>query len=276
LRQGDPTDDFRIADTSDGSMVGFGHVWAVPPHEIRGFVRVRPSARGRGVGTALLSWLEPRARKLAREASLDNDAVLTVTNWAQDGKAAALLARAGFSPLRHFLKMRIDLDRDLPEPVWPDGLEPRRFSSGADDAELFESFREAFADHWGNVEVDEAGWWGENRDAPNSGFDPSLWVVVPEGRTVTSFAICREREADGESSGWISLVGVRPQWRGRGLGEALLLYSLHEFKRRRCRHAALNIDVDNATGALRLYTKIGMEPTPAFTIWSKALDAGVP
>ena len=53
---------------------------------------------------------------------------------------------------------------------------------------------------------------------------------MPEGRTVTSFAICREREADGETSGWISLVGVRPQWRARGLGEALLLYSLHEFQ----------------------------------------------
>jgi mycothiol synthase len=257
-------------------MVGFGHVWAVPPHEIRGFVRVRPSARGRGVGTALLSWLEPRARRLAGEASLDNDAILTVTNWAQDGNAAALLARVGFSPLRHFLQMRIDLDRDLPEPIWPDGLEPRLFSSGADDAELFASFREAFADHWGNVEVDEDEWWSENRDAPNSGFDPSLWIVVPEEGTVTGFAICREREEDGETSGWISLLGVRPAWRGRGLAEALLLNSLQELRRRGRRRAALNVDVDNATGALRLYTKIGMEPTPAFTIWSKALSAGVP
>jgi hypothetical protein len=34
----------------------------------------------------------------------------------------------------------------------------------------------------------------------------------------------------------------------------------------------LNVDVDNTTGALRLYTKIGMEPTPGFTVWSKTLD----
>jgi GNAT superfamily N-acetyltransferase len=58
LRQGDPAKDFRLAIDSDGNPVGFGHVWAVPPHEVRGFVRVRPSAKGRGVGAALLLWLE--------------------------------------------------------------------------------------------------------------------------------------------------------------------------------------------------------------------------
>ena len=234
---------------------------------------MRPSARGRGVGAALLSWLEPRARKLACEAGLKEDATLTVTSWAQDRNAAALLEQARFSPLRHFLQMRIDLGRDLPEPVWPDGLEPRGFSSGADDAELFASFRKAFADHWGNTEVDETQWWSENRDAPNAGFDPSLWVVVREGGTIAGFSICREREDDGATIGWISLVGVLPAWRRRGLGEALLVHSLNAFRGRGRRRAALNVDVDNTTDAFRLYTKVGMEPTPAFTVWSKALTS---
>jgi mycothiol synthase len=272
LGQGDPTRDFRIALDSDANPVGFGHVWAVPPHEVRGFVRVRPSAKGRGFGTALFAWLEPRAREIAGEVGLNQDAILTVTSWAQDGNAPALLERAGLSPLRHFLQMRIDLGRDLPEPVWPDGLEPGGFSSGPGDAELFASFREAFADHWGNTEVDEAHWWSENRDAPNAGFDPALWVVVRSGRTIAGFSICRERTDDGERIGWISLLGVQPPWRGLGLGEALLVQSLHGFHRRGRRRAALNVDVDNTTGALRLYTKVGMEPTPAFTVWSKTIE----
>ncbi len=243
----------------------------MPPREVRGFVRVRPSTKGRGVGAALLSWLQPRAREIAAEESLNQDAILTVTNWAQDDDAAPLLEGAGLSPLRHFLQMRIDLGRGLQEPGWPDGLEPRSFSSGRDDSELFASFREAFADHWGNTGVDEAQWWSENRDAPNAGFDPSLWVVVPAGGAIAGFSICREREDDGETIGWISLIGVRPPWRGRGLGEALLVHSLNAFHSQGCRCAALNVDVDNTTGALRLYTKVGMEPTPAFTIWSKSL-----
>jgi hypothetical protein len=37
------------------------------------------------------------------------------------------------------------------------------------------------------------------------------------------------------------------------------------------RRAALNVDVDHTTGALRLYEKAGMNPFPAFTIWSKRI-----
>ena len=131
---------------------------------------------------------------------------------------------------------------------------------------------EAFADHWGNTEVDETQWWGENRDEPNAGFDPALWVVVRDGGTIAGFSICRERQDAGETIGWISLLGVRPRWRGRGLGEALLVQSLNAFHSRGRRRAALNVDVENTTGALRLYTKVGMEPTPAFTVWTKTLD----
>jgi mycothiol synthase len=207
--------------------------------------------------------------------SHEHDSVLTVTSWAQDGDAVPLLEGAGLSPLRHFLQMRIDLGRSLPEPVWPDGLEPRSFSSGRDDAELFASFCEAFADHWGDADVDETRWWSENRDEPNAGFDPALWVVVREGGTIAGFSICREREDAGETIGWISLLGVRPRWRGQGLGEGLLVQSLNAFHSRGHRRAALNVDVDNTTGALRLYTKVGMEPTPAFTVWSKKLADSV-
>ncbi len=203
--------------------------------------------------------------------SLNDDAILTVTSWAQDRNAAALLEQNGFSPLRHFLQMRIDLNHGLQDRALPQGLESRCFSSGSDDAELFAAFREAFADHWGNTKVDEGEWWSENRDATHAGFEPALWIVVRDGGTMAGFSICREREDDGETIGWISLLGVRPRWRGRGLGEALLVQSLNAFHGRGRPRVALNVDVDNTTGALRLYTKVGMKPTPAFTVWSKTL-----
>jgi ribosomal protein S18 acetylase RimI-like enzyme len=88
---------------------------------------------------------------------------------------------------------------------------------------------------------------------------------------MAGFSIYRERDDDAETVGWISLLGVRPRWRGRGLGEALLVQSLNAFHSRGRRRAALNVDVDNTTGALRLCTKVGMKPTPAFTVWSKTL-----
>jgi mycothiol synthase len=98
--------------------------------------------------------------------------------------------------------------------------------------------------------------------------------LVPGVRrpNIEGFSICREREEDAESVGWISSLGVRPHSRGRRLGEALLLHSLVALGARGLRRAALNVDVDNTTGALRLYEKVGMNPVPAFTIWSKRID----
>lgn len=233
---------------------------------------MRPSAKGRGVGAALLSWVERRAAQIANEVSLDPEAPLTVTNWAQDCDAPPLLAGAGFEPVRHFLQMRIDLAGVyLAEPVWPEGLQTRCFIPGPDDAALFASFREAFADHWGDAQVNPDEWWRENRTAPNAGFDPTLWFVAVDSGALAGFSICREREADGQAIGWISLLGVRPRWRGRGLGEALLLHSFNVFRERGYRRNALNVDVANTTGALRLYEKVGMEPVPAFTVWSKPI-----
>jgi len=247
-------------------------VWAAPPDEVRGFVRVRPSAKGLGVGAALLAWVERRADQIANELSLAPEAALTLTNWAQDRDAPPLLEGAGFVPVRHFLQMRIDLaGTHLPEPVWPECLETRCFRPGPDDAALFASFREAFADHWGGAEVNAEDWWTENRTAPNAGFDPTLWFLALDGRALAGFSLCREREADGEATGWISLLGVRPPWRGRGLGEALLRQSLTVLRDRGRRRAALNVDVANTTGAQRLYEKVGMEPVPAFTVWSKPI-----
>jgi mycothiol synthase len=231
---------------------------------------VRPTAKGLGVSGPLLSWLEQRAGAIAED--LHHDAVLTLTHWAKDADAAPVLESAGFQPVRHFLQMQIDLSTgDLPRASWPDGLESRCFAPGRDEGELFAAFRDAFAEHSGDAEVDEADWWNENREAPNAGFDPTLWFVALDGATIAGFSICREREEDAESAGWISLLGVRPRWRGRGLGEILLLHSLAVLRARGLGRAALNVDVDNTTGALRLYEKAGMNPVPAFTIWSKRI-----
>jgi mycothiol synthase len=272
LKQGDPVEDFRIAIDSNAKALGFGHVWEASPQEVRGFVRVRPSAKGLGVSAALLSWLEQRAGAIAED--VHPDAVLTLTHWAKDGDAPPVIENAGFVPIRHFLQMRIDLSTgDFLRVSWPDGLELRCFAPGRDDAELFAAFRDAFAEHSRDAEVNKADWWNENRDAPNAGFDPTLWFVASDGASIAGFSLCREREEDGGRMGWVSLLGVRPHRRGRGLGAALLSHSLRVFRDSGLRRAALNVDVDNTTGALRLYEQAGMEPVPAFTVWSKTLCA---
>ena len=256
--------DALLACDDGGGPLGFGHLWGTPSDEMRCFVRVRPAAKGRGVATALLSRLVERAREAGAET-------LTLTSWAQDPDATPLLESLDFAPVRYFVQMRIDLPTvDEPTVDWPDGIELDTYERGRDDAELFSAYADAFAEHWGQESVDEADWWDEIRDAAAAGFDPVLWFLARADETIAGFSICRELEDEGETVGWVSLIGVRPAWRGRGLGDALLAHSLTALRRRGLARAALNVDAENTTGALRLYRKAGMEPRPAFTLWSKA------
>jgi ribosomal protein S18 acetylase RimI-like enzyme len=70
------------------------------------------------------------------------------------------------------------------------------------------------------------------------------------GRRPVGFIVCSDE--------WIVQVGTRPEWRGRGLGSALVVEAL------RCWHAAgsermlLDVNANNPTAA-RVYTRLGFE-----------------
>jgi ribosomal protein S18 acetylase RimI-like enzyme len=70
--------------------------------------------------------------------------------------------------------------------------------------------------------------------------------------------------------GWVGSIGVLPQWRGRGIGEALLRTSFAEFWRRGERRVALGVDAHNAA-ATRLYERAGMHVLYRITLYEKEL-----
>lgn len=66
-------------------------------------------------------------------------------------------------------------------------------------------------------------------------------------------------------------LGVRPAWRGRGLGRALLVHAFGDFHRRGERRVGLGVDSENATGATRLYESVGMHVDQETVVWEKVL-----
>jgi ribosomal protein S18 acetylase RimI-like enzyme len=63
---------------------------------------------------------------------------------------------------------------------------------------------------------------------------------------------------------------VRRPWRRRGLARSLLVQSLHAIKERGMTEAALGVDTQNPTGALRLYESVGFRPVKRFTAYQKS------
>jgi ribosomal protein S18 acetylase RimI-like enzyme len=71
--------------------------------------------------------------------------------------------------------------------------------------------------------------------------------------------------------GWIGELGVWPAWRGRGVGAALLARGFEHLASLGLREVRLNVDLENETGALRLYERQGMRIRREWRVSEKTL-----
>jgi ribosomal protein S18 acetylase RimI-like enzyme len=166
--------------------------------------------------------------------------------------------------------MVIDITESQPDPVWPAGAELRPLDPDRDGPALYEAELEAFAEEWDYVER-EYDPWRERAFGP-SGFDPALVPVVWAGDEVVAFS--RNYPKRNGDWGFVGTLGVRPSWRRRGLGLALLRESFRRFRAIGETTVALGVDVDNPTGATRLYERAGMHVLWQADVWQKELRAG--
>lgn len=93
-------------------------------------------------------------------------------------------------------------------------------------------------------------WWAGLRNDDEFAEDLCFLAVSDEGGVV-GVAQCW-------TSAFIKDLAVHPLYRRRGIAEALLKAVFYEFHRRGGRQVDLKVRIDNATGALQLYEKIGM------------------
>ena len=242
----------------DGRLVAAG--WVEKHHDTGIAIGiVHRERRGRGLGSELVDRSEERLR------ALGVGRVHAVT-LAPDAAAGPLLTGRGYREVRRFWEMTIELGNDPPpEPLLPEGFRIESFSS-----ELARAFHgaleEAFAEHWEYQPEPFEEWW--ERQVARPDHDPSLWFVVRTGEDV---AAATRNDPERSGGGWIGALGVRADWRGRGLAKALLLRSFREFHQRGQRRVGLGVDAENTTGATKLYESVGMVVDSEQVVWEKVL-----
>jgi mycothiol synthase len=225
---------------------------------------VHPEHRGRGLGTFLLDVVDRRAGEHQALVPPGEPATLLFHTLAVDSAAGALLVGRGFELVRHFWRMDIELANapSPPEPV--DGISIRTFQRGLDERPVYEAFEESFAEHFGYVPRSFEEW---SASRLQEGFDPSLWFVATDGPEVVGALAGRIME----DIGWVSTLGVRKNWRGRRIGEALLRRAFIAFHQRRITKSSLNVDATNETGAVVLYERVGMHVATQYDTYEKRL-----
>jgi mycothiol synthase len=168
---------------------------------------------------------------------------------------AARVERRSYQPIRFSFRMRTDLEETPSPPSWPDGIAVSGLQPG-EERLAWEVSQEAFADHW---EFTPTSWeeWAHYMLAEDA-FDPELWLLARDGDDVAGVCLCRPEAIGRPDVGWIRILGVRPPWRRRGLGRALLLEAFRRFRARGAKAVELGVDGENTTGAVRLYESAGM------------------
>ncbi len=254
--------DFALVVDERGEPLAYADLSARDPESGRIWLDLRVPARNADNETlgVSLDWAEASART--------RGAAVMRAFTSPDSRVAPFLAGHGYRAIRHSFRMRIDLEAPPTEPVWPAGITVRTVEPGEERA-VFEAVEEAFADHWewtrGTFEE-----WAHFMVEAND-FEPSLWLIArDEAAEIAGVSICRY--APGSPGlGWVRQLGVRPPWRRRGLGTALLVASFGLFWGRGTRAVGLGVDGENTTGAVRLYERAGMRVVHRFDSYEKEI-----
>ena len=271
--------DLRLAEAG-GRPVGYVRVeWR---DETRGdrvhdaALYVAPEAPD-GSFAALLDWILNRHDEIAAaQGPIERPRTLSVSIVAEPSGARAALEGRGFRPVRFgFEMLRPTLD-DIPACVLPAGLEVRPVVQ-ADLRAIWEAEVEAFAGHWGASDHDrsETNWREWLADPLHRQVE--LWQVAWDGDQVAGmvrpFVNENDNERFGVRRGWCENISTRAPWRGRGVASALICRALRALRDLGMTEAALGVDAQNETGALRLYEKMGFRETSRETEWRRPLGA---
>lgn len=224
--------------------------------DIRGFV----ADKGRGLGTEALE----RGEAFARAEGVKK---ILVGAPEPDTAARSLFESHGYREARRFYEMAIELTEPPAEPVLPPGLVLDELHDDEYRA-FYDALDEAFAEHWEwhPQPFDE---WLERRQGQHRDEDGPIWFVVRDG---DELAAVTRNDLSIAGGGYVGAIGVRPAWRGKGLAKALLLRTFGEFWRRGTTRVALDVDSQNATGAVALYERVGMHVETCGVAFEKACE----
>jgi ribosomal protein S18 acetylase RimI-like enzyme len=274
LHNCDPFQDVLFAEV-EGEVIGYNRVFweelddGTHTYTLFGFLL--PKWRRRGIGTAMLRHAEVRLMEIAK--SHPDSGLKYFHSWAADSEigTAKLLETEGYRPSRYFFEMVRDLNQPIEITPMPNGLEVRQVEP--DHLwQIFNAMNEAFRDHWGHRDATEVEW---SQWMKNPHFIPQHFKVAWDGDQVAGMVL--NIINDGENTeynrkrGYTEDICVRRPWRRRGLAKALLTQSLHYFKQLGMNEAALGVDTENLSGALKLYKGVGFQVVKRHTDYRKIL-----
>jgi len=252
-----PEQDMFVVEMS-GKIVGF---MDITPEIDTGRVildcLVHREHRRKGLAKKLLGYALHRAKELKAK-------VVRVSIRQDNEVAKKVLSRLGFRGVRRYLKLWLPLAKvHLPDTARHNFMS-RHLQSDEED-KLTQLQNRCFADAWEynpNTTEEIAYCLKSSHSSPED------VILICEGDKPVGYCWtrinCQAKAADSEKTGRIRMLGVDPDYRGKGIGKMALLAGLAYLKNKGARIAELDVGSENGP-ACALYDSV------SFTRWSSIL-----
>lgn len=245
----------------DGRVVGYCS-------PARDDLTVHPDHRRRGHGRRLVAAAAELLRRNGDDLSLYVPQHL-------DG-ARRFAESLGLRYRSSLWRLSLPIGVVVPAPRFPADVATRTFNPATDvDLEAWTAFlRASFEGHPTRI-----SWSVEVIRAVNAapGFDPTGILIVEPADRSAPIAFARidlpPADGDGERRGDVALIGVLPEWRGRGIGRELLRWAVTELRGRGADRIDLSVEAANER-ATSLYRRHGFVPSIEWPHWQLGGDSG--
>ncbi len=264
--------DAWLVTAPDGRVVGYADFFQVtPPEPYEVTSWVHPNVLDARLGEYLLQLLDERAQQAVLHAPQDVP-ITMMYGWVYEQSTAVRqrIEKFGYRHIRTWLRLLIEMTQPPSESCVPDGIAIRPFRLGEDDRALYEAWEEAMADEWGHAVLTYDKWRYYFVDHAGEE-DLPYWFLAVDGTQIAGLILGRWCRPGTEDEGHIRYLGVRPAWRRRGIGLALLLHSFTDFYRHGRPKVGLGVDGTSLTGAERLYLRAGMSIIFRSLVYEKVL-----
>ena len=211
---------------------------------------IHPEFRRRGHGRRLVA---------AARALVARDGLSELSLWGDPARpdAAGFIDALGARYRSSLWQFVLPADRPVPAPTFPADVVVRSIRPGIDDRPFVALINGAFDDHPSPVSW-PLGYISEVHARPD--FDPSgVLLVAPAAEPDRLIGCCRTLELPGDHGqrrGEIGIVGLLPDWRGRGLGRQLLRWGVGHLRAAGLTEIELSVEARNER-ALGLYRQEG-------------------
>ncbi len=276
LINSDPAFDMIFAEIN-GEVIGVAQGWWTIENDANQYLYelfgcIAPEWRRKGIGQAMLQWLESRSRIIAAEHAHNRPKFFEVNAHQFEIGKMIMLEKNNYRASRYFFQMLRPTLENIPNFTLPAGLEIRPVQPDH-FRKIWDADIEAMGDHWGITQKTEEHYqaWVNN----NAIFQPHLWQVAWDIATnqivgqVRSFIPHDENKKYSRKRGYTEFISVSRSWRKRGVARALIARSLETLSDKGMTESTLSVDTQNLSGAVSLYEACGFRAIKRNTIYRK-------